>query len=263
MRSQLAPKMTPPAPASGRQPLTHSPARPRSRRRPQPRARPRPAPDSALQPRGATAVPPGAERGAAPLGQRQRRASRWGAAHLRPQSPAARTHAAERGDPRMLRGAAFAAGSYGDHATSPDLGRRGPRWFSCSAKSRPALAAPQGTGRGGGGGDSRGATRGAAAALPRGAGAAEQWTCPSREVFTDGDRTGRDLDTPAGAADTRPAPATLPLGPPLPPAPLLAPRKAPRCTHLPYDMVARREEARPPATASKSSESPHRHREKN
>ncbi|XP_054370588.1 translation initiation factor IF-2-like [Molothrus ater] len=37
------------------------------------------------------------------------------------------------------------------------------------------------------------------------AGAGEQWTCPSREVFTDGDGTSRDLDTPAGVSDTRPA----------------------------------------------------------
>ncbi|XP_072785064.1 uncharacterized protein [Taeniopygia guttata] len=37
------------------------------------------------------------------------------------------------------------------------------------------------------------------------AGAGEQWTCPSREVFTDGDGTSRDLDTLAGVSDTRPA----------------------------------------------------------
>ncbi|KAM4779966.1 uncharacterized protein ACIQIH_006949 [Cyanocitta cristata] len=37
------------------------------------------------------------------------------------------------------------------------------------------------------------------------AGAGEQWTRPSREVFTDGDGTSRDLDTPAGVSDTRPA----------------------------------------------------------
>ncbi|XP_059701593.1 uncharacterized protein LOC132326883 [Haemorhous mexicanus] len=52
----------------------------------------------------------------------------------------------------------------------------------------------------------RGATRGGAAATPPRfpAGAGEQWTCPSREVFTDGDGTSRDLDTPAGLSDTRP-----------------------------------------------------------
>lgn len=100
-------------------------------------------------------------------------------------------------------------------------------------------------------------------ALPRGAGAAEQWTCPSREVFTDGDGTGRDLDKLAGVASTRPAPAVRPP-PRYPATPRVAARPAqgPRCTHLLYDMVARREEARPPATDSTPSESPHRHRKK-
>ncbi|KAM6072998.1 uncharacterized protein LJ206_010904 [Theristicus caerulescens] len=44
-------------------------------------------------------------------------------------------------------------------------------------------------------------------------------------VFTDGDGTGRDLDTPAGVADTRPAPAARPSGRRCPPR-----RSAPRAS---------------------------------
>nr|XP_041572007.1 forkhead box protein D1-like [Taeniopygia guttata] len=132
----------------------------------------------------------------APLPAPARRAAAApGTAHLLPQSPVR-----ARRDP-----ACAAAGLYGVTAKAPtSLGfgvsraplvflfcqisthTHGPRRRLPAPAARPAEEQPPPPPR-----------------FPAGAG--EQWTCPSREVFTDGDGTSRDLDTLAGVSDTRPA----------------------------------------------------------
>lgn len=196
MRSQLPPSITPPAP--GERPAAAD-ARPRPDT-PPPRCPP------AGTACGVTEAPPG--RGLSPSG---------GGIALGHRAPWPEIAPPPAPVPARPPGPACAAGSgvclptvAGEKRDRPhDLGCHvAPSHVHILPKYRPALAAPPGHG------PRRrrrlpapgGATRRAAAASP---GAAEQWSCPSREVFTDGDGTGRDLDTPVGVADT-PPPGTPP-----------------------------------------------------
>ncbi|XP_048161072.1 uncharacterized protein LOC125326656 [Corvus hawaiiensis] len=156
-----------------------------------------------------TAVPLGAGRGAEPVGQRQRRAPRTFSRN-RPCAPA--------GTPRVLRVCVPESRRKRQHPQ--DLGCHVLLSFSYSAKYRPTL-----TGRGGGSQrprrDPRRSSRHRRRASPR-ALASNGRVLPAK--FS---RMGTGLAVTWIRRPVYWTPA------PLPPAPLLAPRKAPRYTHSP------------------------------